>query len=886
MGKKNIFVKKEYLLSFLLPVLFVLTAFAVSGIYPFGSRLMSASDFKEQYIDLIYIFFDKIKKGGNIFLLNQSRMGINLYSWAVYFLFSPFNYLLFFADKYNITQMLELVYILKVGTVGLSAFLFFTKSRITGQSAKINLPLSVLYALNMFCITTSINIFWTDMLILLPICFLGIEALAEKNDMRLFFGAYLLCVLNSYYLAYISGIICFLYFIYVCAALNKKSLVGPFLLLLLSALAAAVLSAVTLLPVAQMLFGNFYGKVLADSGGELIRFDAAQILRGLLFIEDASPVIKSTLHIFFGIMPVYLTVAFILSRDINKKERIAVFCILLFFVLTLTIRRLYVIMHCMGEPAAFECRYSYAMALIFDVFAARALLCREKISKFARAAAAMLIMAFAAAALLRGISAYYIKFVLWIALVLTVYYFTAFGSKRPQIYIFALCVLAEALVSSTTGFYMIKKHLGYEENGRANAYINKTESLLEHIDEGEYYRICDLYMPSRMINLRTGYNAMDAFCSVINKRGIDLAGHMGMHAVSDNKYLSCADNGIVSDSIFNIKYLLASDSTSLVKDNLGREIYLPNGARLTSDNYEKIYGDENAAIYKNSSAFPLMFAADEGVMGCNDGFYGVDVISGYFLNQETLINAILAENNKLYDIYYDIGEPYAYNCGIEKLNDVTYKIVPGGNWTPQDGGTAAYRFTVEEPGEYYVNFFMLNKTLEESFGSYILSVNGMRIDHEYLKNNFAKDIGSFKKGDTIDIGITSYTGDTEFAEPCILRLDTEKFKGLAKKIQANGLKNIRTENDDILAESDFADKKFIFTTIAYDKGYRVYIDGQKTEKIAAADAMLGFYVPAGRHSIKITYVSEGFVTGLYISVFFAAALIGFCAVKLPKKHNR
>ena len=117
-----------------------------------------------------------------------------------------------------------------------------------------------------------------------------------------------------------------------------------------------------------------------------------------------------------------------------------------------------------------------------------------------------------------------------------------------------------------------------------------------------------------------------------------------------------------------------------------------------------------------------------------------------------------------------------------------------------------------------------------------------------------------------------------------MRLDTKAFERAAEAVQERGLKDIRLEKGNYTAGSDFDENRFVFTSIGYDEGYTVYIDGKKTQSIAAADAMLGFYVPAGEHDIKIDYVSPLAKEGAYISLFSAAALAGFLAVRHKKRR--
>ena len=59
-------------------------------------------------------------------------------------------------------------------------------------------------------------------------------------------------------------------------------------------------------------------------------------------------------------------------------------------------------------------------------------------------------------------------------------------------------------------------------------------------------------------------------------------------------------------------------------------------------------------------------------------------------------------------------------------------------------------------------------------------------------------------------------------------------------------------------------------SLSYDEGFHIYIDGTETEKVRIADAFLGCRIPAGRHDIRVKYISPGFKTGITV---FALSLI-------------
>ena len=81
----------------------------------------------------------------------------------------------------------------------------------------------------------------------------------------------------------------------------------------------------------------------------------------------------------------------------------------------------------------------------------------------------------------------------------------------------------------------------------------------------------------------------------------------------------------------------------------------------------------------------------------------------------------------------------------------------------------------------------------------------------------------------------------------------------------------------------------IFTTIPYDEGWIVKIDGERVETYENLDALLGFDAPAGEHEIELRYMPALYVTAAKLSVtgaaLFLAVLCGEFVWRLIRKNK-
>ena len=58
----------------------------------------------------------------------------------------------------------------------------------------------------------------------------------------------------------------------------------------------------------------------------------------------------------------------------------------------------------------------------------------------------------------------------------------------------------------------------------------------------------------------------------------------------------------------------------------------------------------------------------------------------------------------------------------------------------------------------------------------------------------------------------------------------------------------------------------LLTTLAYDEGYTVYVDGVKTDYQKLLDTFIGVKLDAGEHKIEIVYMPPGLMVGIWIMI--------------------
>ena len=128
--------------------------------------------------------------------------------------------LLVFFDKYSIPEFIFLINIIKIGLSGFTSYHYF-KNTFKGKEST-SLVFSIVYALMAYNIVYSQNIMWLDGVYLLPIIFLGIDKLIEKEKPVLFCISLAFSIFCNYYIGYMSCIGSLVYFIYKLYFQQKK----------------------------------------------------------------------------------------------------------------------------------------------------------------------------------------------------------------------------------------------------------------------------------------------------------------------------------------------------------------------------------------------------------------------------------------------------------------------------------------------------------------------------------------------------------------------------------------------------------------------------------------------------------------------------------------
>lgn len=105
----------------------------------------------------------------------------------------------------------------------------------------------------------------------------------------------------------------------------------------------------------------------------------------------------------------------------------------------------------------------------------------------------------------------------------------------------------------------------------------------------------------------------------------------------------------------------------------------------------------------------------------------------------------------------------------------------------------------------------------------------------------------------------------------IYQIDYGVMEKATSDLKKNGLQNFTVSKNGFSGEIISESAKTLIFTLPYEKGFRVYVDGQRLDTFQALDVFLAVNVDKGEHLVEVCYVPYGFETGIVIGC------VGICA---------
>lgn len=811
-----------YILGFVIPFLVLGTIFAKNEVYPFGDNIYLRSDMYHQYAPFYKELYEKLVNGGSLTFSWNIGMGVNFSAIYSYYLASPVNLLLGFVPEGSILVVMDLLILIKTALAGFGCTYYLSKHFHTKNFS--TAAFAVFYALSSYMAAFSWNIMWLDCMVLLPFIVLGLESLVREKKFRMYTISLGIAIFSNYYIAIMICIFLVLYFLVllaVHASEEKHYYMDRIIRFVIFSLIAGGIGAVMILPEVYALGYTASGEFNFPETW-LNYFSILDMLRRSLIetpvaiFEAHDPNVYCTVALFL-LLPVYC-----LCNKINKKEKMGKLILIAIFLISFNTNIPNYIWHGFHFPNSLPARESFiyiflVVTMIFEAYEnVKSLTKKQLWGCFAGAVGVILLMEelYQEELTFNNIYVSLILIIFYMALIIMDYNKVLY--KQISTYLLIVICTAEAFInSSEESSYKPTTYSAYlEDNEAIEEMVAKTAG-----NDDSFYRIEKLNRKTKNDAAWNGYKGVSIFSSMANAGFTEYLGALGFEK-STNAYSYYGYTPFTS-SLLSVKYVF---SDYVLEDT---DMYT-----LTDYNEE-----QNKYLYRVNYCLPLGFMLPEG-------FEEELSLEG---------NNPFAVQNQFAELAAGESGMFSYIQASTSDKTVTINVL-------EDSDVYVYVTTYVDSISYSAYNEETNFAASDSFSG---------LEHRQIVH-----FGEMPAGTTITVN----TSDSDATTLQLYAYDfhQEVFERVYEKLNSSPMEVSEYGDNYVKAEVNAEADGLLYTSIIYDEGWSVYIDGREADYISIGDALMAIPVTAGQHSIELKYYPEGKAAGrgiTVISVILLAVLI-------------
>lgn len=869
-----------FVLSFTIPFVIMLMGFHEENInmlwfhdgkwQEVGGEQFLVVDLWHQYYPFFRVLREKLLTGGSFLYSWQNGMGTNFLALIAYYAASPLNWLSIFFDDEHTRHALMYILAAKVGFCGafFSCFLRYTFNRkdfsIVGFSA--------IFALCSYTLGYYWNVMWFDTIALFPLVMLGVVAMCREKKWKLYTIALALSLISNYYIGFFTCI--FTVFMFAASAIIEwqgiKAFFGRLWLIFRSSVIGLAMGGFILIPAykALQLTHSVTGSMPQNISWENSWLDMFANL-----ISYNEPTSKEGLPNFAcGMLAITLIGVFLLAGGIKIREKISAVLLLGLIAVSCNMNKLDYIWHGFHETNQLPYRFAFIFSFILAVMAYRAYdILTDKGIKLYHLP--MLLIGPAAI----GVVTYYSKkaagevfnledTALKSSLLITGAYilivvcmkFIPIKDKKLHTGIMNVVITGVICVELSANAVIGVETVGSSNFGSYPASNEEVQLLLEEMRNTED----DLFYRTEMTATYTlndsalyGYNGLSQFSSSANVAVTKMFQKLGLYASEAGNRFYYRITDPVVHTLLDVNYIV-SKKGAIESDSAFLELQQSQG---------------NIKLYKNKYPSSLGFMADKRILHMSNEYranpfeYKNDVMScatGYDRDLFTAQPVVSVSNDNIYTEKQSYGE-YSYSIDDrDKTSRVTYEFAP------------------VEGGHLY-GYFRGNGVKNLDIMNGPLSVDSGIISEGY---SISFPMGDFNQGKTAAVSL-NFEDDSDFGSYTIVgySLNEEVFKEMYSRIADEKFEITEFSDTKIKGKVNALNAGILYLSIPYEKGWSVYVDGEKTETFPVIDAMMGVNVSAGEHEIELKYAPDGFYVGLMAGIAAVLLFVLFAVLEAKKK---
>lgn len=425
--------------------------------------------------------------------------------------------------------------------------------------------------------------------------------------------------------------------------------------------------------------------------------------------------------------------------------------------------------------------------------------------------------------------------------------------------------------------YLSQVRIGYDN---APQFTDASESMAEIVREmkkhdgtSEFYRAATTFYYAKNDPFTADFNGLSNFSSNMEKSTIDLFNSLG--DVGGNAATFYANGTQMTDMLYGIRYFIVAKpyTNEDLTNNPGRHYFSEITNRKDMGRYfVKVFENDRYELHRRNVKSSIGFGINDVTASIKFG------TNNPVANQNIVLNTMAGDEYKYF-------ETFAFDNvvldNLEKVDDGTgrdlYRRI---DKTRQ--GTITYTAIPQTDNTYYV---VAPYQLRESKGTI-----DVMLDDQWYKYTQSYDqmqlwqMTSNTKGQafTFKIGTTdSMTSDElDLTGLTLVKADNNMIDQVIGGRLAQSMNTTDWGNNWINGDITITDDSTkVLTSVAYNPGWKVKVDGKEVKTEETWGALLAFPITKGTHKIEMVFIPDGFYEGLAVS---AVTIVGVLCVYLWK----
>ncbi|WP_317411134.1 YfhO family protein, partial [Clostridium baratii] len=148
------------------------------------------------------------------------------------------------------------------------------------------------------------------------------------------------------------------------------------------------------------------------------------------------------------------------------------------------------------------------------------------------------------------------------------------------------------------------------------------------------------------------------------------------------------------------------------------------------------------------------------------------------------------------------------------------------------------------------------------------------------------NLGKYNREKDITVRLNFKNAEGYWLMNRIYSLNLRQFNNLYNNLSENEYEISKYNDTNIIGDvTSTEDKSMLYTSIPYDDGWSVTIDGKKADKVELLNAFIGVEIPKGTHKVEFKYMPQGLKIGAIISGASLVLLILVCIVNRKKRRE-